>query len=435
MSCTAALLKIVSPFGKAISECEESNLYWTQARNIIGCHPTDDDRILSLRLVGDKLKIISASGDVAKLKGLTSSAIDPDDGFKIYVAPTRHAASNMSIADCKKKFRHTSEHAFPTRVAVVFDEARGIDGVDLGIYKAHEYAEGGGNFMIMVRCDDGDEAQKLRLPPPSSIGKAVMYDGKVYRSHQEARVAVLLHALDIPFLNENEFETRVSTPDGHKYDVDFKIYPTDKDRVAYLEVKPHKPTRGEIMKAVALFKSSDVPVFIVWGKYFVQSIGVWVDKHPSNGCATPKYADGIQAMCIHREEQSGRVVCEEGYYFMASDLAEGIEWGEETERIPACSDVLPIDADAMLRHLDGGTRRFGPKRRARLGLTRKIQKSVRLVSKHTQKCYKPTDGFKAHLFKDVVDGERRGVPPDPFSSTAKAAFALAENYRFDQPAV
>ena len=93
---------------------------------------------------------------------------------------------------------------------------------------------------------------------------------------------------------------RVYNPDGVGYDVDFLIYPQDRRLVAYLEVKPYKPHRGEIVKAMALVERTEIPVFIVWGRHFVQGIGTAHDKELGRE-ACPRYTQGVQAMKVHRD--------------------------------------------------------------------------------------------------------------------------------------
>ena len=371
---------------------------------------------------------VDAKGVISKLKGLVTTAIDPYDGNRLYVAPTRHDLSKMTISGCKRKFQHTVDEEGKLRVAVVYSEDEGIDGVDLGVYKAVHFTAGNGNFLVLERCDDEDPES---IPKPQSVGCPVLFDKSVYRSNQEGRIAVLLKALGIPYLDETHLE-QVSDIDGHKYSIDFMIYPDDPSRAAYLEVKPFRPIREEIMKAVSVFRTTNLPVFIVWGKYFVQGIGMWNDKHAKNGFNDiRKYEDGIRAIKISRVE--GKVTCDEGYYFMTNNSAVGASWVEVTETDDTIVGPLPFDHQKLAELLDKGKRKFNREKRDKFKMEGRIRKSTRVRSSATGKIYKPTDGFKAYLFKDVLEPSSEASQPgmsDCFSPETREAFKKAEEFEF-----
>lgn len=440
-----------SEFATRISASDESKVYWFANRGMAGVDANDEERLVYVRIIGRKLAVVNANGDASNVKGRQSTCIDIDDDFTIYFPPTNNISITVGLDACKRKMRYTARHGFLIRVAIIYDERPEIDGVDMGVYKVTDYSAGNGNFMIMHRVTDGWHRTSVgaSVPSPASIGRAMTYKNYTYRSRQEVRVAVLLEALGIPFLYENDIDMKVYTPEGTGYEVDFQIYPADKDRVAYLEVKPYKPHRGEIVKAMCLFQRTHVPVFIVWGQHFVQGIGMATDKDLGRDVC-PRYTQGIQAMKVYRGGD-GRVTYEEGYYFMANDRAEGAVWEEVTgseAETTSSSDVLPIAHDEVVSYLDRGVLTFGKKKRQRLGLTtRLIRKSTRLVSPYTKKCYRPADGSRAYLYRDALEEARVGTggigdeagmslgaaatgQDDAFSRETRAAFERAETFRF-----
>ena len=422
---SGALLSLVGEAGFPINSSTESQLFWKRQVAIISCASDDPERITSIRIRGQKINEVDVGGKISKLKGLVSTGIDPKDRNTIYVAPTRHDLSKMTIAGCKRKFHHTAHADGRLRVAVVYSEDDGLDGVDLGVYRAAAYTEGNGNYLVLERC----ESDPQDIPKPQSVGSPVIVDQTVFRSNQEGRVAVLLRAFQIPFLDESSIE-EVSDMDGHKYRIDFMIYPDTPNLAAYLEVKPFRPIREEILKAVAVFRATNIPVFIVWGKHFVQGLGMWSDKHSATGFKdVRKYEDGIRAMKVHSVD--GKVTCDEGYYFMTNNSAVGGVW-EETE-VAENTAPLPFDHKRLVHMLDLGKRRFNAARRDQLQMTGRIRKSTRIRSAATGKTYKPVDGFKAYLYKDIlepsVDPSMPG-PSDCFSPETRAAFKAAEEHTF-----
>tara|TARA_B110001452_G_C15226652_1_gene425116 strand:+ start:83 stop:1435 length:1353 start_codon:yes stop_codon:yes gene_type:complete len=427
LACENDQGEAASSFATSIADNDASKVYWFANRDMVGCDPDEPDRLVHLRILGAKLRNVDAKGSVTNVIGMRSTCIDVDDDFTIYFPPTKMGRDVLGA--CKRKMQHTAANAYPVRVSIVFAETPEVEGVDMGVYNATDYTANNGNFLILKRCREGTSISTV--PTPRSIGVAATYKEYTYRSHQEMRVAVLLEGLDIPFLYENAIDRKVYTCEGAGYEVDFMIYPADRDRVAYLEVKPYKPHRGEIAKAVALFRRTDIPVFVVWGSHFVQGVGVSTDKDISLGM-TPRYTDGIQAMKIHRGP-GGNVTYEEGYYFMASDRADGGLWEEDKGPRPNKSDVLPIVHDEIVQFLDRGVFEFGERRKERLGLTsRLIRKTTRLVSPWTKKCYRPARGFRAYLFKDSVEGEGdmwEAGPNDAFSRETRSAFEKAEHFR------
>ena len=76
--------------------------------------------------------------------------------------------------------------------------------------------------------------------------KPTRYNGIVYDSRLEARHAVFLEALALPFTPQPE-ACEVQLPNGRRYRIDFRIQMPD-GRPVLLEVKPNYPTTEEIEK-------------------------------------------------------------------------------------------------------------------------------------------------------------------------------------------
>ena len=159
---------------------------------------------------------------------------------------------------------------------------------------------------------------------------------------------------------------------------------------------------------------------------------VYYDKHEKNGFKDiRKYEDGIRAIKISRVE--GKVTCDEGYYFMTNNSAVGGSWVEVTETDDTIAGPLPFDHQKLAELLDKGKRKFNREKRDKFRMEGRIRKSTRVRSSSTGKTYKPTDGFKAYLFKDVLEPSSEVSQPgmsDCFSPETREAFKKAEEFKF-----
>ena len=86
------------------------------------------------------------------------------------------------------------------------------------------------------------------------------YDGHRFRSRQEARFAVLLNALSIPYRYELE---GYHIGNGSKYLPDFWLEETE----TFVEIKGKEPTLPEFRKAGRLAVLGTNPVLILWGEF------------------------------------------------------------------------------------------------------------------------------------------------------------------------
>jgi len=85
------------------------------------------------------------------------------------------------------------------------------------------------------------------------------YNGHHFRSRAEARYAVFLTELDVPFLYEHE---GWELPGGMRYLPDFYL----PEQNCVIEIKGTHPTPEERSKAEALADARQVPVFISYGE-------------------------------------------------------------------------------------------------------------------------------------------------------------------------
>ena len=92
------------------------------------------------------------------------------------------------------------------------------------------------------------------------------YDGQDFRSRQEARFAVLLNALSVPYIFEKE-GYYLGLGNDEKYLPDFWI----EEAQAWVEIKGRSPTAEEFSKSTKLALIAKRPVTIFWGPYRHQS--------------------------------------------------------------------------------------------------------------------------------------------------------------------
>ena len=90
------------------------------------------------------------------------------------------------------------------------------------------------------------------------------YNGFRFRSRQEARWAVLLDTLGIPYRYELE---GFDLGNGVRYLPDFWL----PDQEVWLEIKGAQPTKEEFVKATKLAQNGDCPVAIFWNRFNLAS--------------------------------------------------------------------------------------------------------------------------------------------------------------------
>lgn len=97
------------------------------------------------------------------------------------------------------------------------------------------------------------------------------YAGHRFRSRAEARFAVFLDALSIPWLYEPE---GYMLRDGIAYLPDFLVYPGT-DWAFWLEVKTQSPTGEEILKCAALADETGVRTYLYFDRAFEAAPPLW----------------------------------------------------------------------------------------------------------------------------------------------------------------
>lgn len=394
------------PHGRLVSTSVESQVHWRGQKGILHFDESDPKLVDSVRMRGDNLFEFShVKDDYSNLRRLTSCAVDAETG-RIIIAPTGHRNSKLTITQCKDNFLYSVDHECKVRVAAIFSEEDGIEGVDLGWYTAVEFTgRGNGAFLILERDEELSFdvfpfVERIGVPTVVTTSEGTTV---VTNSVQEGRFVRLFDALGIPFVDENKM-TPIRLPNGSLYPVDYMIYPDDPDYQAYVEVKPFRPTDVEIMKAGELHRTTGIDVYIVWGEQFVPGLGVESDKWSSRGdmVRDAKYTSGIRGAKIFTNDE-GDIDYEDGYYFMANDKAGGNEWVEECaaverEGTTATTSVHVYRNKALARYLECGGRVITKKRRERFEMRPTIRSSSRVVTTSGRR-FRPVDTFKAHLYR------------------------------------
>lgn len=416
--------------GRLVSSHLQSQVHWRGQKSLLHFGEDESKSLDSLRIRGDGFyEIDDVADDFSNIRRLTACAIERTAG-RIVVAPTGHRNSKMTVTQCKDNFLHSVDNNCRVRVAVIFSEEDGIDGVDLGWYTAVEYTgRSNGCFLILER--DASESFDV-FPFVERVGQPTVVttsDGTTHvtNSFQESRFVRLFDALEIPFVDEHHMSP-ILLSNGSKYLVDYLIYPGDPDLQAFVEVKPFQPTDAEIMKAGELHRATGIDVFLVWGTHFVAGLGLERDKWTTSGTMNPqvKYASGIRGARISTDLR-GEIEYEDGYYFMANDLAGGAEWTEEA------SDGVggdPYHNKALARFLEGGGRRLSQKKRTRFAMRSSIHSRTRVVTTSGRR-FRPVDKFKPHLHRfrpfamHQSSTHTRPGPGDWNSERMQTAFAAA----------
>ena len=99
------------------------------------------------------------------------------------------------------------------------------------------------------------------MTTPTIPAIETLYGGHRFRSRREARWAVFLNHLRIPF----EYEPQGYVVDGKPYLPDFLIYPGT-DQAMWFEVKGQYPTKSEIAKASGLARGTGTRTYLYWGQ-------------------------------------------------------------------------------------------------------------------------------------------------------------------------
>jgi len=114
--------------------------------------------------------------------------------------------------------------------------------------------------------EDVEKPQSLKRPRSERhdyVPVPVVYKGEYYDSTLEARHAVFLDYLRLPFVHQPQPAFRYK---NYNWAIDFKVWPDDNEKTFYLEVKPNRPTEEEEQKCEVVANSCvGVPVILVYG--------------------------------------------------------------------------------------------------------------------------------------------------------------------------
>lgn len=388
----------IAPHGKNISDHPGSQIHWRGQKSIFAYDTSNEDIINSIRIMGERLYAVEADGEPQRLRQLSSTGIDTGDQ-RIYVAPTAHRNSKLTYASCRTKFLKTFEANSNVRVGVVYSETNGIEGVDLGWYKVIGYSGSkSGSFLIL---EPNEELDFAAYPDVDRVGIPMVVGNTVTNSQHEGRFQVFLQSLGIPYMDEHQLPVYTLSTGG-KYAIDYKIYPNDPHREAFVELKQTRPTHTEIMKAGELHRMTGIPVFLVWGDTFTPGLGVDADKWDPSGRSMKRgdYNDGIRASRVFTNED-GEIDYAGEFYFMANDKAKGETW----ERVMEEEDESSVDlytnkglSNLIHRKNKNGRVTIGTVRRMTMFPRPTITKRTRVVTLDGAR-YRPTDTFKPYLFR------------------------------------
>ena len=403
---TSAAVKALMPHAVPINSHEGSQKHWRGQKRVLALELCHEGRqvVNSLRIHKDYFEKLP-SRELIKIKQqLKSNGLDPDGN--IYVSPCNQEEGDEQVTSkrCHSIFAATCDAQWKVRVGVVFDESNGIDGLDLGWYMAKNYTARAGHYLVLEHMPDEDFnvfPKTVRIGHPTVV---TISDGTtmVTNSTHEARVAALFDALHIPFVDETKLSP-VLLPDGSSYQIDYKIYPMDVEREAYVELKPFFPTVTEIHKAAEVHRVTGVTVYIMWGNTMRSGIGLESDKWKKvDGRRTmcSEYNEGLRAAKIYTTD-SGEISFEEGYHLMANDKVGGTEW-EEVER--TTDKDIEVYANKLLaskldrRYKNGKPLHICKKQRVSLGM-RSVLRNTTRVEAASGRVFRPTDTFKPHFFR------------------------------------
>ncbi len=303
--------------------------------------------------------------------GVKLNFMNPETG-RLFISPTTHTRSGINrIADCVKIAERTKQLDVVVRVCVVSscDDGK-VDGFDLGAYKVDQIDVK--NFIYLAPCPEQNELSRDDIvaptppPTPSLMGRKILYNGRCYESAGEARFAVLLDFLEVPFSYEKN-EHMVALTNGlipqTLYKVDFILWPDDFKKMVYVEWKLYPPTLEEQEKMETLVGDKAVPGFIAWGQEWTQSIK-WTsrvendDRTETRGVRLMKFTPVIQGGNLVKVRRT------EGFYLAANDKALGRSW-IETEPCETEVGCSTFDTRRLRTHLKSPSIRLARKIGAR----------------------------------------------------------------------
>lgn len=380
----------------------------------------DDDVIQSLRLYNSKIGI----GELPsrKTKDAPLNFVDPDTGW-VFVSPTTHNKTGMSIAECIKMAQRTKAQNSQVRVSVITSEDDGVVcGFDLGIYRINLIDSK--NFFHLEPMSKPDDCVSDDVTNGATLmGRKTFYNGRCYESEGEARLAVLLDHIGVPFQyekREQEISLASSLLQANVYRVDFILWPDDFRRMCYLEWKRHLPTLEEQEKMTILVKEKGVVGYIAWGKHFQQSI-----KWSTRGKEDRSDVDGVRLMKFAPvvDNRGRRTVRRtEGYYMALNDNAVGREWEEVQDANEGKDQQYDFNVSMLRRHLLCSCKKISKTKWSRMMLPGRVKVHTRVVAGGRH--FKPTDA-------STLSFRRNPMHEDCTCDYMQKAFRVAANHTFD----
>lgn len=329
------------------------------------CNHNSNGVITAFRLRSEK---VGRKG-VARTRngGTPLNLIDPETGC-ICVSPTIHEKTGIqSIAGCIKLAERSRELCSPVRVCIITYEDDGVvHGVDLGAFCIHTIDRKHMFHLRPLSRAESESSMTSQIEEKELMGTKIYYNGRCFESVGEARMAVLLDRLNVPF----EYEKRsqdVVLSNGllrtRGYRVDFTLWPNEFRKKCYLEWKRHHPTIEEQEKMACLVKERGTAGYIVWGDIFRPCIK-WStkrmdeDRLDTRGIRLMRFAPKVSA--------SGKTSVRrtEGYHFAYNDDAIGRVWGDQG---PTSDDVesegeYSFNVALLRKHLGSTIGRTAPKK-------------------------------------------------------------------------
>lgn len=357
--------------------------------------------------------------------------IEPCSGF-LFVSPTTHDKTGLkSIAGCIKIAEKTRDSQIPIRICIVTHEDEGaVHGFDLGFYKVNMIDSK--NFFHLEPFPDANDQIAQPIEQGELMGHKIYYKGRCFESLGEARFAVLLDRLNVPFQYEKrDQEIRLSNGliPAKSYRVDFTLWPDDFRKICYLEWKRYHPTLEEQEKMATLVKIKGAVGYIAWGEEFKQSIkwtahGKDEDRSDVRGVRLMKFIPTVD----HNGEAT--VKRAEGYYLACNDRAVGREWTDVSEELDGPSGLqemdYPFNVQMLRKHLlQSQHKKISKKKWMKMMIPGRVQKDTRVCTHNGgMRVFKPKD-VSTLMFK------HNPMHEDCTSEAMLNVFKYAETYTFE----
>jgi hypothetical protein len=430
---------------KAIESDPTCMQTWKSRWPYICNHNKQTGVFTAFRLNMHKIGLHQGGAQPRKGRDQPLNYIEPCSGF-LFVSPTTHDKTGLkSIAGCIKIAKKTRDSQTPIRICIVIHEDEGVvHGFDLGFYKVNMIDSN--NFFHLEPFPDANDQIAQTIGQGELMGHKIYYNGRCFESLGEARFAVLLNCLNVPFQYEKrDQEIRLSNGllPAKSYRVDFTLWPDDFRKMCYLEWKRYHPTLEEQEKMATLVKMKGTVGYIAWGEEFKQSIkwtahGKDEDRSDVRGVRLMKF---IPTVKTNGEATVKRV---EGYYLACNDRAIGRVW-EEAEpdkyiAIPKSRLMnieYPFNVQMLQKHLQTSSKKISKRKWYKMMLSGRVKKDT-IVCTHDsrqggQLLEHQSDGVRFFKPKDAstLMFKRNAMHEDCTSEAMLDVFKYVETYTFE----